>query len=185
MKIQRTIADWKWRPWREGGWKVNWAICLPNIWNVTSSILWHFIFETKSQENIPSIPMEINFSWRLVSRISMRFRPLRYEFHVLELILYHVHAQYLFLWSKLVYPYIFRRLTAYEKLWGFREAYSRKGPLTTLKCRYSPLPLIGHCQSSNSSTSKTVTGLDLLVSRLFSYFWVVFLSFSPHGPHGG
>jgi len=69
---------------------------------------------------------------------------------------------------------------------AYRGGILKQGGLQgPLKSRYSPLPSIDHCQSSNSLTSKTVAGLALFVSRFFSYLRTVLLSFSPHGPHGG
>jgi hypothetical protein len=50
------------------------------------------------------------------------------KFNVPELFLYHVRDQYLFPFSRLVYPYIFLRLAAYEKFTGLvGEAYSKRG----------------------------------------------------------
>ena len=108
------------------------------------------------------------------------------KFNVLELFLYHVRDQYLFPLTKLLYPYIFWRLAAYEKFMGLiGEAYSIEGsPATIVQPILSP-PWHRSLSESRFIDLKTVISLALFVNRFFSYFRIVLLSFSPHGPHGG
>jgi hypothetical protein len=62
------------------------------------------------------------------------------KFNVLELFLCHVGDQYLFPLTKLVYPYIFWRLAAYEKFMGLvGEAYSKQG-VSSDHCAIDTLP---------------------------------------------
>ena len=64
------------------------------------------------------------------------------------------------------------------------EAYSFRGsPATNVQPILSP----PHRSLSefNFIDLKTVISLALFVSCFFSYFRIVLLSFSPHGPHGG
>jgi hypothetical protein len=106
--------------------------------------------------------------------------------NVRELFLYHVRDQYLFPFSRLVYPYIFWRLAAYEKFMGLiGEAYSFQGSQATIVQPILSPPWHRSLSEFKFIDLKTAVSLALFAGCFFSYFRTVFLSFSPHGPHGG
>jgi hypothetical protein len=59
------------------------------------------------------------------------------------------------------------------------------GVLRTSFHRYSPHPALVTVRAQIHSGPKQWLSLGLFMRRVFPYLRIIFLSLSPHGPHGG
>ena len=141
--------------------------------------------EPKIKKNVYSHP-RYHFLDAWVSRLTMRYRPFLSSNPISLNSSFTMFATNIFfLCYKLVYPRIFWRLTAYEKLWGYREGIlSLKGTsgVTSLAILSPPWHL--SLSEFKFIDLKAVPGLALFVGCFFSYLRIIFLSFFPHGQYG-